>query len=252
LLAVVTGLLIKFPDAESAAGSIVGGVNASNFFFNFFVINLWLAIFNLIPAFPMDGGRVLRALLSMKFQRHIATNIAARIGQVLAVGFVFAGFYMNPFLIFIGVFIFLGAKSEAEATQSRSMLKGYKVKDALMRDFQTIESAESIQTAVRTLLNGQAKSFLITENQKPVGTLSREEIIRALAENGNQLTIAQVMNPKLVVLEAHAPLESVYQQLQQHKTDLMLVVENSKAIGTIDIENIAEFIMVKSAESQSN
>ena len=118
-LAIITGLFITIPDAKDLTIQLSGGINSSNFFLNFFIVNIWLALFNMIPAFPMDGGRVLRALLSMKFERYIATNIAARIGQIFAVGFVFVGFFSNPFLVFIGLIIFLGAQAEAQYTQAK-------------------------------------------------------------------------------------------------------------------------------------
>ena len=246
-LAFITGLFITIPDIKDLSVELSGGVDANNFFLNFFIVNLWLALFNLIPAFPMDGGRVLRALLAMKFERHIATNIAARIGQVLAVGFVFIGFFSNPFLVFIGLFIFLGAQAEAEFTLTQSLLKGYTVRDVLMRQYQTIESNETVKTAVAMLLNGQSRNFLITENGLSVGTLSREEIIKALSEQGENVVIHNVMNKDLVYLDADSPLENAYQQVQQSKADLMPVMENKRLIGTLDTENILEFIMVKNA-----
>ena len=246
-LAFITGLFITIPDIKDLSVELSGGVGANNFFLNFFIVNLWLALFNLIPAFPMDGGRVLRALLAMKFERHIATNIAARIGQVLAVGFVFIGFFSNPFLVFIGLFIFLGAQAEAEFTLTQSLLKGYTVRDVLMRQYQTIESNETVKTAVAMLLNGQSRNFLITENGLSVGTLSREEIIKALSEQGENVVIHNVMNKDLVYLDADSPLENAYQQVQQSKADLMPVMENKRLIGTLDTENILEFIMVKNA-----
>ena len=246
-LAVITGLFITIPETKDLTLQLEGGVNGSNFFLNFFIVNIWLALFNLIPAFPMDGGRVLRALLAMKFERHIATNIAARIGQVLAVGFVFMGFFSNPFLVFIGLFIFLGAQAEAEFTLVKSLLKGYKVKDVLMRQYQTIEANETIKTAVAMLLNGQSRNFLVTENGISVGTLSRDEIIKALSEQGENVVIHNVMNKNLIYLDANAPLEDAYQQVQESKSSLMPVMENKQLIGTLDTENILEFIMVKNA-----
>jgi Zn-dependent protease len=248
VIALITWLAISIPDATEFTELMQGGVNASNFFMNFLIVNIWLAVFNLIPAFPMDGGRVLRALLSMRFERHVATNIAARIGQVLAIGFIIAGFYINPFLIIIGIFIFFGAQAEAQFTQSKSMLGDYKVKDAVMKDFQTIETIEPVKTAVHLLLNGQNKTFLITKNQIPAGTLSRDEIIRALAESGDNTPVGTIMNPNLIILESEMLLEKVYQQMLQHKSPLMLVVENNKPIGTLDPENILEFIMIADAK----
>ena len=179
-LAAITALFTNIPDVNILTAQLSGGVNYNNFFLNFFVVNIFLALFNLIPAFPLDGGRVLRALLATKFERHIATNIAARIGQFLAIGFVFVGFFYNPFLIFIGLFIFIGAQAEVEFTLAKTVLKEFKVSDVLMRNYQTIESSETIKTAVDILLNGQCKNFLVTHNSLAAGTLSRNEIIKAL------------------------------------------------------------------------
>lgn len=224
-------------------------ITAENFVFNLMFINLWLAVFNLIPAFPMDGGRVLRALLSFKIERHIATAIAARIGQLLAIGFVILGFFSNPFLIFIGLFIFLGAQAEAEYTQTKSILKGFTVNDVLMKQYQTIESGEAVKYAVQLLLNGQCKHFLITDNGNPVGTLNRDEIIKALSEQGENTLIHNVMNKELLFLKSEMPLEEAWQLMQQHKT-LMPVFANSKLVGALDAENIMEFIMVRGAQKK--
>lgn len=225
----------------------LSSITSANFIFNLMFINLWLAVFNLIPAFPMDGGRVLRALLSFKMERHKATAIAARIGQLFAIGFVLLGFFGNPFLIFIGLFIFLGAQAEAEYTQAKSILKGFTVNDVLMKQYQTIESSDTIKSAVQLLLNGQCKNFLVMENQQPVGTLDRDEIIKALSSQGENSIIHNVMNKELLFLNAEMPLEDAWQMIQQHKT-LIPVYTNNKLTGTLDTENILEFIMIKNAK----
>jgi Zn-dependent protease/predicted transcriptional regulator len=236
-------------DWESSIKQL-SAITSENFLFNLMLINLWLAAFNLIPAFPMDGGRVLRALLSFKMERHKATSIAARIGQLLALGFVILGFYSNPFLIFIGFFIFLGAQAEAEFSQAKSMLKGFTVNDVLMKQYQTIESRDTIKSAVQILLNGQFKNFLVVENHQPVGTLGRDEIIKALSEHGGNELVQNVMNKELLSLKSEMPLEQAWQMMQQYKT-LMPVFSNGKLAGTIDTENILEFIMVRAANQQS-
>ena len=250
VLALVTSFFITIPDIKELTVQLSGGINSGNFFLNFFIVNIWLAVFNLIPAFPMDGGRVLRALLAMKFERHIATNIAATIGQVIAVGFVIIGFFISPFLIIIGLFIFIAAKAESEYTTAKSILSGYKVKDVLMKEYKTIDANATIKTAVHILLNGQYKYFLVTENNKPIGTLSRDEMIKALSEQGENEIIYNVMNRNLIVLHADSPLENAYQQAQEHKSTLMPVMENNQLIGTLDTENILEFIMVKGAHGK--
>jgi Zn-dependent protease/predicted transcriptional regulator len=246
-LAMLTGLFITLPDTENLTLQLTSGVNSSNFFLTFFIVNIWLALFNLIPAFPMDGGRVLRAVLSMYMKRNVATNIAARIGQLLAIGFVFLGFYSNPFLIFIGFFIFLGAQAEAAYTQTKSLLEGYTVRDVLMQHYQTIDANQPVSIAVQMLLNGQCKNFMVMENTTPVGTLSRDEIIKALSEHGENESIYAVMNRDVVFLDADSPLEKAFQQIQQHKSSLIPVMSVGRLVGTIDTENILEFLMVKNA-----
>ena len=246
-LALITGLFITLPEIKELTIQLSGGVNQSNFFLNFFIVNIWLAIFNLIPAFPMDGGRVLRAILSMKVERHIATKIAARIGQLLAVGFIFLGFYNNPFLIFIGLFIILGAQGEVEMTKVGFMLRGIFVKDIVMKYYETIEENDIVENAVKQLLNGQCKNFLVTSQNNPVGSLSRDEIIEALSNNGNRTTIHAVMNKSPLRLSVQEPIEAAYQKMLGNKNGLAIVYDNQQFVGVLDLDNILEFIMIKNA-----
>ena len=180
----------------------------------------------------------------MKFKRPFATKIAARIGQIIALGFIFLGFYYNPILIFIGLFVMIGAQAESEYTKLQSMLKGYVVKDVLIKNYQTLEADQTIQTAVKMLLNGQIKNFLVTENNNPTGTLSRNEIIKALTDQGEMEIIRNVMDRNLIFLKSDLPLEEAFQRAQQNKSNLMPVMENNQLIGVLDTENILEFIMI--------
>jgi Zn-dependent protease/CBS domain-containing protein len=238
--------LVHFTMVDTNSMEQITSISSKNFLFNLMIINLWLVIFNLIPAFPMDGGRVLRALLSYKMERHRATALAARIGQILAIGFVILGFYSNPFLIIIGVFITLAAQAEIEYTQAKSMLKGYTVNDVLMKQYQTISPVETIKVAVNKLLNGQNKSFLVMDDKQVVGTLNRDEIIKALSNAEENSTIYNVMNKKIISLKAELPLEDAWQIIQGQQM-LMPVYSNNQLIGTLDTENILEFIMIKNA-----
>ena len=245
-LAFITGFFITIPnDSNQLMTELSKGVNADNFFLNFFIVNFWLALFNLIPAFPMDGGRVLRALLSFKLQRNVATKIAARIGQFIAVGFILLGFLYNPFLVFIGIFVIIGAQVESDSIESKHVLTGYKVRDVLMRQYPEIDAHEKLKTAIDLLLDSQNKNFLVTDNTIPVGTLNRDQIIMALAKNGENETIANIMDPNLIFLDADSALENVFEDMYKNKETLMLIMENNKLIGTLDTENILEFILIK-------
>ncbi|PWA07396.1 site-2 protease family protein [Flavobacterium psychrotolerans] len=251
-IAFVTGLFIAMPsDAQQLSEQLMEGINGKTFLLHFFLVNFWLALFNLIPAFPMDGGRVLRALLSLKLQRHVATKIAARIGQLLAIGFIFLGFFGNPFLIFIGIFIIMGAQIELDFTVSKYLLEGDRVSDVLMTTYQSIDAQEKLRTAIDLLLNSQDRNFLITENGKPVGTLNRDQIIQGLSSGGDNEIIKNVMNKNLVYLEADALLENIFELVYKNKSHLMLVRKDEKLIGTLDTENLLEFILIKEAKSKN-
>jgi Zn-dependent protease len=245
-LAFITGIFITIPDtSEQLMAELSNGVNANNFFLNFFLVNFWLAIFNLIPAFPMDGGRILRALLSFKLQRHVATRISARIGQLLAMGFIIFGFFTSPFLIFIGIFVIIGAQVEADYTESKFLLKGFKVHDVIMKQYPTMDANDTVKTAVELVLDSQNKNFLITEDGIPVGTLNRDQIIMALSKKGDDEFVYNVMDRNLVYLDSDSLLENVFELIQLNKSRLMLVMENNELAGTLDVENLMEFLLIK-------
>ncbi|MCF8258461.1 MAG: site-2 protease family protein [Flavobacteriales bacterium] len=238
-------LMPQFSEMEQAAA-----VNGSNFLLMFMTVNMVLAFFNLLPAFPMDGGRVLRALLAMRLGRAKATRIAATVGQVCAAGFVILGFYGNPFLILIGVFIFLGARSEANYTQTRSMLSGFTVKDVLLKQFSTLRSDDPVAKAVQMLLDGQCSTFLVVDNGLPVGILTRDAIIKALSDNGDGTPVSEVMDADLHTLSPNMRLQDVFQQMQQHRKEMMPVMDNGRLVGALDQENITEFVMIMTARAK--
>lgn len=246
---VIAVLLYPFVNFASAIGEFetLERIGPGNFLIALMTINLWLAIFNLIPAFPMDGGRVLRALLAFKLSHAKATAVAASVGQVLAIVFVFFGFFYNPFLIFIGFFIFLGAQSEAVFARSKFMLKGFTVNDVLMQDVPVINDQASVKDAVSMLLNSQNKNFVVNNEGKPVGTLSRDEIIKALGEKGETASVNEIKDQNMVLLSPDMPLEKAWQILQQERKPLMLVMSDGSLAGVVDEENMAEFILIQTA-----
>ncbi|MFM8951062.1 MAG: M50 family metallopeptidase [Bacteroidota bacterium] len=222
-------------------------ISPENFILNLAILNLWLALFNLIPAFPMDGGRILRALLAMKISRLKATTIAANIGKLLSLGFIVAGFFYNPFLIFIGVFIVLGAQSELELVRNKELASGLTASDAMMSKWTELESSKPLSEAVSMLLQSESKSFLITENGTYVGTLNRDGIIKALRDKGEQIPIGEVCNRDLSYADAKAPLEVLFTRFRDDRIPLVLVVDDGSTIGVVDTENIAELMLVKQA-----
>jgi predicted transcriptional regulator len=222
--------------------------DGSNFLPMLMSLNLWLAVFNLIPAFPMDGGRVFRALLSFQVGHVRATQIAASVGQILGMGFVFFGFFSNPFLIFIGLFIYLGAGSESSYTRTKSLLQGFTVKDVLMQEVPAIDKNAPLEEAVFQLLNSQNKNFVVTDNGKPVGTLNRDQIIKALQERNDKVPVDQVKNDTPVYFPTDASLDTVWSAIHKHK--IVLVANDGALEGIVDEENLAEFILVRAAKGE--
>jgi len=140
-------------------------------------VNIFLVLFNMLPAFPMDGGRVTRALLAMRMDYARATQIAANLGQGMALLFGFIGFFTNPFLIFIALFVWIGAQQEASMAQVKSAFDGIPVGHAMLTDFYTLNSTDTLGHAVQLILAGSQQDFPVLENSHVVGVLTRNEAI---------------------------------------------------------------------------
>lgn len=217
------------------------------FTFNLFAANVALAVFNLIPAFPMDGGRVLRAILAFNMDRTKATRIAAGIGQFLAMLFVFFGFFYNFWLVFIGLFIYLGAGGEAAFETTRNLLTGLQVRDALMTRFTALSPDDSLEKAVQVLLDGQEQDFLVTSNNQVQGVLTRKELIYGLSAYGKSSVISNIMRKDFITLIPDMNLQVVYQKMIAGGCTIYPVQENGILAGLVDKENINEMILIKQA-----
>lgn len=227
-------------------------VGPGNFLVLFITVNIWLALFNLLPAFPMDGGRIFRALLSFRMSRARATRIAAGVGQALAIGFVFIGFFINPFLVFIGLFIFLGAQTEVTYTEAQSLLKGHTVDEVTMINPPQLPPAATIRDTARLLLSSQTRDFLVMENDIPVGTLGKKEIIRAIGEGAELKSVSDVMDTDILYLPHTTTIEAAWQTLQRQRKSMAVVLHGNSMLGIIDIEIIAEFIMIREAQQRGH
>jgi len=223
------------------------GIGGFGFGFNLFVANVMLVVFNLIPAFPMDGGRMLRAILSFNLPRNKATQIAAGIGQTLAIAFVFLGFFVNIWLVFIGIFIYLGAGAEAHYENTKSILSGHIVRDVLMEQFSPLSPGQSLASVVELLLDGQETEFVVLENGEVSGIVNRNDLIKGLADHGKEATVAQVSCSDFLALEPTADLMEAFQQLKLNSCSVAPVIQDGRLLGIVDQENVNEFIMVNQA-----
>lgn len=227
-----------------------GQISNLPFLFNLFLANVTLAIFNLIPAFPMDGGRVFRALLGFAMEKRTATRLAAGLGQVLAIVFVFLGFFYNFWLVFIGLFIYLGAAGEAAFERTRYALAGLTVSDALMRRFTVLASDATLGDAVEALLNSQETEFVVADDGDPVGLLTRNEIVRGLSEQGKGSPVSDYMNKDFFIVAPDTKLHEFFAQVLQKGQSVALVMDGSSFVGLIDRENVEEKLMIQDALSE--
>jgi Zn-dependent protease/CBS domain-containing protein len=212
-------------------------------------INLFLAIFNMIPAFPMDGGRVLRALLAIKLGHVRATEIAAMIGQWAAFGLGFLGLFYNPLLIFIAIFVYLAAASEAQVVSLRAMSRDVPVTAAMMTQFAALTPDEHIDAAVQTLLSTSQNVFPVVDGgQRLIGVVGRGEIIRALRELGPTAPVSAVMVKDVPTIERSHRLEEAFRLLQEKSVPAVGVVDiTGRLVGLVTSETIGEMLMVRRA-----
>lgn len=219
----------------------------SQFLAQLMLVNLYIVGFNLLPAFPMDGGRVLRALLATKMGRRRATAIAANIGQAMAILFGIVGFFYNPFLIFIGIFVFLGAQAEAAHVEAQSALKGLLVRDAMMSRFRTLSAEDSLAKAVEELLAGSQQDFPVVENGRVSGILRRNDLVRALAEGRGEASVGDAMCRDCPTVKATDDLAPTIESMRQRQCATAPVMTDGQITGLLTLENISEVLMVNAA-----
>src|SRR5512135_1592345 len=171
------------------------------------VVNVFLVLFNLLPAFPMDGGRVLRSLLAMRLEYARATRIAARIGQGMAALFGFAGLFGNPMLLLIALFVWIGADQEAAAVEMKSSFSGVRVREAMLTDFRGVSPQDTVGDAVRLLLAGSQQDFPVLEKGEVVGVLTHTRLLETLRDRGANALVGEVMDSDVRTASADEELD---------------------------------------------
>lgn len=215
-----------------------------NFLFYLFIVNIGLVVFNLIPAFPMDGGRMLRAILAMNMTRVKATRIASGIGKGIAVLFLLVGLVYNPFLIFIALFVFLGAYGENKLVQNFALLHGHTAKEAMMTNFTTFSPQDTIETATNALIAGTENNFIITDNGIVKGILYHKNIIEN--SNNRNIKVKDIMDPIFKKINSSDELKQTYRFISAEKQSFFPVEEDGRLVGVIDLTNLSEFIALQS------
>jgi CBS-domain-containing membrane protein len=208
--------------------------------------------FNLIPAFPMDGGRVLRSILALNLEYTRATQIAASVGQAIAFLFGFIGLFSNPFLVFIALFVWIGAQGESRMVSMKSALQGIPVSRAMLTDFKTLTTGDNLGTAIDYVLAGSQKDFPVLEEGEVVGILSQARLFEGLRRSGEGTPVADVMDPNFQTAHAYDMLESAFSRLQDCECHTLPILQNDRLAGLVTMDNIGEFIRIQSTLKKIN
>jgi Zn-dependent protease len=222
-------------------------VGSGSFLERVMLVNVSLVAFNLLPAFPMDGGRVVRSLLAMRTDYTRATQIAAAVGQGMALLFGFLGLFANPFLLFIALFVWIGAGQEASTVQMRTALGGIPASRAMLTDFRALSPGDRLQQAVDLVLGGSQKDFPVLEGERVVGILTRDALFEAMARRGREALVADVMRRDFTVADPGQMLEVALADLQACECHTLPVVQRGRLVGMITMDNVGEFLMLQAA-----
>ena len=207
--------------------------------------NLILAGFNLLPAFPMDGGRMLRAVLSRMKSEYEATRIATWSGRMLAISMGLYGFINMPMLAFVAFFIYLGAANEGAASRGRSLTQGIPVRAAMMTDYRTLPHGATVRDAANLLLSTSQQDFPIVLGGQVLGLLGRNALLRGMAQEGPDSYIAGYMEREYQSVPPDRDLADVL-PLMAHSGACVLVMQEDNLLGLLTSENLSQFLLLRS------
>lgn len=213
-------------------------------------VNVWLVLFNLLPAFPMDGGRVLRALLATRHSRVRATEIAGTIGQFAAFAFGFIGLVAgNVLLLFVAIFVYLAATAEMQATGLQDAARAVDVRDAMISRFESLPATASLDEAAQALLRTTQHEFPVVDGAGRLhGVLTLAALVTGLRQGGSREPVVEAMSSDIPVVREHEKLSVALEHLQRGAAPAVGVVDaEDTLVGYVTIENIGELMMLRGA-----
>lgn len=243
LIAAALGAFLLPLAASDALGSVTAPTDA-NLLARIAVGNLFLAAFNMIPAFPMDGGRVLRAVMARFTTEEVATKRAAAAGRVFAMIFGLYGLLtMHFMLIFIAFFVYVGASQETAVIIGRKLTEGIPVRAAMVTDYRTLEHGRTIREAADLLLATSQQDFPVVLGESVIGLLGRNALLKGMAVDGPDAYIAGIMEREFPRLAPDEDLNDVMPVMAD--TSCALVMDGDKLLGLLTRENLSEFLMLR-------
>ncbi len=200
--------------------------------------NVYLGLFNLLPAYPMDGGRVLRAIFARRTDPVHATQRAVRIGNVFSILFMMVGILIsNWWLVMIGFFLFVGAQLEERSAMFQSVLQSVRLEEVMLTDFATLSPADTLEDALEKAVHTLQDDFPVVRGSDMVGVISKQKILEALRAEGNGYVQA-VMNRIFDVAAKQESLASAFRKLSAHNLSIIPVVDEQHLIGIVTLQNL--------------
>lgn len=243
---IALGLYIGLTISQSLVPWQELAVGGGNFWQKILLANVSLAVFNMIPAFPMDGGRVLRAALAIKLGEVRATELAATVGQALAVLLGFAGLMYGQWtLLFIAFFVYIGAGQEAGMYRNKALVEGIAAREAMITDYHTLPVGATLKEASDLLLHTPQQDFPVVYGEEIVGLLSRQALLRGISEHGPTGYVAGAMTRNVLEVGPDTDLQEVATEMQAGQHICVLVKEEGRLLGLITMENLAELLVVR-------
>ena len=202
-------------------------------------INIFLAGFNLLPAFPMDGGRLLRSILATRMDYRKATKIAVNIGHLFAIFFVYKGLVSGNFiLVFIAIFIYMAASAEESHVNLKASLKGFKVKDVINQQFLTLDKGTLISKVLELIFRTRQEDFAVIEDGRMVGFVTRADIIEAMHKYGPAKPISEIMRTDVPTVAPEDSLTKIQRIMEENQIKALPVVRNSIVFGVVTLEDL--------------
>lgn len=210
-------------------------------------INLGLALFNLLPAFPMDGGRALRAVLSLWMNHERATDVASALGRGCAVVIGVIGLFANPFLLVIAIVVWMGATQERALVHARRALSGVPVSEAMARRVETVSPGQPLEDAAALLVSGGLSELPVVDRGTPVGAITRGDVATALAQAGPGATVADAVQRGVVTIAPDDTLDEVFDRLCLDPEAVAVVVDDGQPVGVLTADHLATYVALHQA-----
>lgn len=209
--------------------------------------NITLFLFNFIPAFPMDGGRLLRAVLALVLPYRRATTIAATVGQGLAILFVLVGLKVSFWLVLIGAFIFMGAEGEERVVRMRSVLHDLDVEDVMSREFAVLSPADPVARGLEMIYQTGQDNFPVVEQGQLLGMVTRPALVEAMNAYGAAVSIGQIMDSQPTVVSPREKVVRVYEEFMNGGNTGAVVMDGGRLVGVLSPDNVSRYLLVQSS-----